>query len=389
MLSPRADFNRKSIGFSILARAHVLQLVGSLLKLLMGRWRGRAFWRPLSGGHFAASRIAHGRRRGGKAMLIVRTRRGFTLVELLVVIAIIGMLVALLLPAVQAAREAARRSQCSNNLKQLGLALHNYESTYKVFPQGRNKYPQVVSALARVLPYIEQANAYELVDPNGTLAVGGQNDLAARTQLSMFVCPSDAQRGQVPGSNYYGTNYAACNGTGVLEDAAGTITYPTIAGGNGVFAQAPQRLADILDGLSNTAAFSESLIGDGAAVASMPTDARMISMVVLEVPGGNDPTPSACESGAGVWNARRGEQWINGHFGNTLYNHYYTPNPANKWDCGNGSHNKALSTARSYHPGGVQILLCDGSARFLGESIALDVWRSLATRKGSEAVSAW
>jgi prepilin-type N-terminal cleavage/methylation domain-containing protein/prepilin-type processing-associated H-X9-DG protein len=317
-----------------------------------------------------------------------RARRGFTLVELLVVIAIIGMLLALLLPAVQSAREAARRAQCSNNLKQLGLAMHNYESTFQVFPQGRNKYPQVVSALARLLPYVEQANAFDLVDPNGTLATGGKNDLAAKTQLSVFVCPSDPLKGQVPGSHYYGTNYVACNGTGVIEDASGTITYPTIAGGNGAFAQTPQRIAEILDGTSNTAAFSESLIGDGSPVASTPT-LQQIGLVVLEVPGGSDPTPSACESGSGVWNVRRGEQWINGHFGNTLYNHYYTPNPAGKWDCGNGSHNKALATARSYHPGGVQMLLCDGSVRFQDNSISLEVWRGVATRKGGEAVHDW
>lgn len=107
---------------------------------------------------------------------------------------------------------------------------------------------------------------------------------------------------------------------------------------------------------------------------------------VVRVPGGNDPTSAACDGGSGTWNPRRGEQWINGHFGNTLYNHYYVPNPKDKWDCGNGSHNKALSTARSYHPGGVNMLSCDGSVRFLRETISLTIWRALSTRSGGEIV---
>jgi hypothetical protein len=106
--------------------------------------------------------------------------------------------------------------------------------------------------------------------------------------------------------------------------------------------------------------------------------------VVLEVPGGNDPTPAACDGAAGAFVANRGGQWINGHYGHTLYNHFYTPNPPGKWDCGNGSHNKGLSTARSYHLGGVSLLLVDGSIRFVRDAVTLPVWRALATREGGE-----
>jgi prepilin-type processing-associated H-X9-DG protein len=302
-----------------------------------------------------------------------------------VVIAIIAVLIGLLLPAVQKVREAANRSKCQNNLKQLGLAMHNYESAFQAFPPGRNTYPMVVSAPARLLTYVEQASLQNLIDPNGTLAVGGQNDNAAKIRVSLLVCPSDPQNGQVPGSAYFGINYAACNGTGATFAPTGGISsHLTIAMGNGIFAQIPTRIVDIIDGTSNTAAFSENLVGNGMAISSTPTDHATIRLSVLEVPGGGDPTPTACDGATGVWNPRRGEQWINGHYGNTLYNHYYTPNQSGKWDCGNGSHNKGLTAARSAHVGGVNLLLADGSVRFVADSINVATWRSLATRAGGE-----
>ncbi|CAN5620465.1 DUF1559 domain-containing protein [soil metagenome] len=311
--------------------------------------------------------------------------RGFTLIELLVVIAIIAVLIGLLLPAVQKVRESASRSKCLNNLKQIGLALHNYEGTNRTFPQGRNAYPKVVSAPARLLAYVEQANLQDLIDPEGTLAVGGQNDTAAKNPIGLLVCPSDLQKGRVPGSDYYGVNYVANNGLGVTLDSAGGITgYLKIPDGDGAFAQTPVKLSQISDGLSYTAAFTESLVGNGATLSAAPTDPLIMRLAVLEVAGGNDPTPADCDSGNGTWNLRRSEQWINGHYGNTLYNHFYTPNHRGKWDCGNASHNKGLTAARSNHPGGVLVLLCDGSVRFVLNSVAVPTWRALGTRAGGE-----
>lgn len=311
----------------------------------------------------------------------MRRDRAFTLIELLVVIAIIAILIGLLLPAVQKVREAAARLSCSNNLKQLGLAMHNYEGAYGAFPQGRNQWPKVVSAPARLLAFVEQDNLQKLVSYDGTLT-DPQNVTASKTRVGLFVCPSDPRGGQVPGLTDFGTNYVACNGMGVTFDSSGAITiYTTIPNGNGIFAQVPVHVGDIADGTSNTAAFSETTLGTGGALTGPPTDSRF---VILEVAGGNDPTPSDCSSGNGTWVSTRGGQWINGHFGNTLYNHYYPPNPIAKWDCGNSSHNKALSTARSFHPGGVNLLLADGSVRFIRDSIDLSSWRGLSTRAGGE-----
>jgi prepilin-type N-terminal cleavage/methylation domain-containing protein/prepilin-type processing-associated H-X9-DG protein len=311
-------------------------------------------------------------------------RAAFTLIELLVVIAIIAILIGLLLPAVQKVRASAARLKCQNNLKQIGLALHNYEGAYGAFPPGRNAWPNVVSAPARLLAYVEQDNLQRLVNYDGTLA-DAQNVTASKTPVGLFVCPSDPRRGQVPGMTDFGTNYVACNGTGVTVDGSGAVTgYRKIPDGNGAFAQDPVRIADVTDGLSNTAAFSESTLGTGQAPASpAAADPRF---VVLDVPGGNDPTPADCDGAAGTFVANRGGMWINGHYGNTLYNHFYPPNVMGKWDCGNASGNKGLTAARSFHGGGVNVLLCDGSVRFVRDSIALATWRALATRDGGEVV---
>jgi prepilin-type N-terminal cleavage/methylation domain-containing protein/prepilin-type processing-associated H-X9-DG protein len=303
----------------------------------------------------------------------VRHHRGFTLIELLVVIAIIAILIGLLLPAVQKVREAAARMSCSNNLKQIGLALHNHEGAYRAFPQARNAWPLVHSALSRLLPFVEQDNLQRLVDYT-TPPTSPTNLGASQTRVGLFICPSDPVGGKVPTLAEWGSNYVANNGSG-------TIGFGLIASGDGLFTQTPIRIGDILDGTSNTAAFSESLLGNGMVPASAAAaDPRF---VVLEVPGGNDPTPAACDGAAGTFSGRRGGKWIDGHYGNTLYNHYYTPNPAT-WDCGNGSHNKGLSTARSFHSGGVNLVLGDGSVRFVSNSISATSWRALGTRAGGE-----
>ena len=309
---------------------------------------------------------------------------GFTLIELLVVIAIIAVLIGLLLPAVQQAREAARRAQCRNNLKQIGLALHNYESSHSVFPPGRVGYPKVFSVQCHILPYIDGGSLYNLVDFNTAPTFGSpsspmtRNDIAVRTVIPNYLCPSDF--GRVNGSDFGPTNYAATTGSGIGPASS-------IKTGDGVMYNASSvRFRDVLDGLSNTACFSESTLGAGGNPSSPSGSATKPDLEVLELTGATVTTDAVCVAGGGTWSGLRGAKWMNGHYGDTLYNHYYSPNSAQS-DCGNASHNYGLTAARSRHVGGVHVLLADGSCRFISENLNLDIWRGLSTRAGSEILS--
>ena len=292
-------------------------------------------------------------------------------------IAIIALLVALLLPAVQSAREAARRSQCGNNLRQIGLALNNAHDVRGSFPAGRGgSFPGIFSAHARLLEHVEEANLRGLVDfgsapttfgiGGGTVFDGSANAAAADTDVNLFVCPSDTAGGRVRGLDFAGTNYAAVAGSGTRD-------FGTLEESDGVFFKGSAvGFRDILDGASNTAAFGERLLGDGT-----------VETAVREVPGGGDPTDAAC--GAAAVFPEAGGKWILGNYGNTLINHFRPPNAAAA-DCMNQRQQKGRFSVRSRHPGGVQLLLCDGHVRFVSESVDGPLWRSLATRAGGERV---
>jgi prepilin-type N-terminal cleavage/methylation domain-containing protein/prepilin-type processing-associated H-X9-DG protein len=310
-----------------------------------------------------------------------KRRNGFTLIELLVVIAIIGVLIALLLPAVQMAREAARRTQCSNNLKQLGLALANYESAHRVFPPGRINFPMVFSAQAQLLPYIENEAVGGMLNFSvaPSFTIGGpttENSTAGAAVVRSFLCPSDF--GQITNNPFGPTNYVACAGSGV-GDAASIKT------GDGImYSGSAIRIRDVADGLSKTAAMSETMLGVGGLPSSLAAGNPADPMrEVLELPGGTATTDVSCVAGAGVWSGLRGAKWLNGHYGDTMYNHYYPPNNPG-FDCGNASHNYGLTAARSRHPGGVNVLFADGSVRFVGNAVDLDAWRAAATRAKGE-----
>ncbi len=263
----------------------------------------------------------------------------------------------------------------------MGIALNNFHSAHAHFPPGRGyPPPQVFSPLAYLLPHVEETALHGLVDLTSaplTLVIGGvhyegsANALAASTSVAMFLCPSDVNNGRVPGQIYGATNYAGNTGSGTLDGGS-------VVGSDGVFLlDATVGFNHLLDGSCHTAAFSERMLGNGANLASLPTD--QASLYILELNSSTTVDATGCGSIAnGDGYGIRGAKWILGNYGNTLYNHYYPPN-APEWDCMNLPQQKGLFAARSNHPGGVQVVFCDGSTRFIVDTIALNVWRALST----------
>ncbi|HVX13222.1 MAG TPA: DUF1559 domain-containing protein [Pirellulales bacterium] len=325
-------------------------------------------------------------------------RRGFTLVELLVVIAIIGILVALLLPAVQSARESARRANCTSNLKQLGIALQNYLDVTKRFPGVRDTYPMAFSAQAHLLPYCEQQPLFQTIDFSGvqgaTTTYKGYNAAAAQVQVPVFNCPSDVGavlggNGATAGVTFGGTNYVTCTGTGA--SSSGVINGDYLSA-DGVFVltsatgQGPIKAANIRDGMTCTAAFSESTYGSGQAGLSAPPSPlpdRAPMTLAIDI-NGSAMDPVTC-AGTTTYTGQRGDRWINGGYLSTAYNHYLIPN-STTFDCLNSANNYGLKGARSWHPAGVNLSLCDGSVRFVSEAINPPIWLYLATRAGGDVV---
>jgi len=328
--------------------------------------------------------------------------KGFTLVELLVVIAIISMLVAILLPAVQAARESARRANCTNNLRQLGIALHNFESSKGHFPSGSisREYPAQPwtphnyyrwSALAHILPFIENANAYRALDLDvpmfgANFSITPANRQAVGARIEEFLCPSDS--GRSPSANLGPTNYQACAGSGI----DGGTAYDA----DGLFyINSARRVASVEDGLSHTAAFSESVLGvsppSEELVPREDADPLYVYGFVRSVP----LDEAECKQTA-VWNFTqpRGFSWANGEYRTAIYNHYLTPNSA-EFDCISalvfGPIERVHSgfgwkTARSFHNGGVNVCFGDASLRFVADGIDPDIWRAYSTISGREVI---
>ena len=350
-----------------------------------------------------------------------RRRQGFTLVELLVVIAIIGILIALLLPAVQAAREAARRAQCSNNLKQLGLALHNYHDTFKTFPTGVG--PGVCnlggtcdltweawSGAAALTAFMEQRALYDIIDWG--IETNAQpvpnNRLARRSRIDTFLCPSD------PGANI---TYTADMGPISYNLSHGPKATWDVGTGRevGMFDRLFWcKFADIRDGSSNTIAMAEAQLGrnqgmwdpskrdpsyrvTGTGDLLQPTprsgNARTFTTRPADLTAINvyyQNCLSMYDAGSG-WEGQSDEQgrfWVRS---NALWSSYITtlvgPNAGPSCDIDTSVTNINVKEPSSYHPGGCNTLRADGSVAFVSETINQATWIALGSMNGGESVS--
>ena len=328
-------------------------------------------------------------------------RFGFTLIELIVVVSIIGLLISLTLPAVQSSREAVRRSQCANNLRQIGLALHNYEAANKSFPLNwgnprvdpTRNHPYYIggrpySALTRLLPYLDQQPVYASINfkvetypiSNETGLLFPQNVTAFRTNLAVFLCPSDGPSSPTS----YRCNYRGNYGVG---PSIGT-TQETYDSGNG-FYSFPGVLGSqsFPDGLSHTAAYSERLRGTGSGDILAPArDFGDILVMPYCITRDADTALDCCRlaSTKGFPAYRMaGFAWFYGDFECTAYNHgrsLMAGSPTRSWPVPGSALQR-----RSLHPGGVNCLMADGSTRFVKESIVRKFVR-LGTRNGDELV---
>ncbi|HEY2760491.1 MAG TPA: DUF1559 domain-containing protein [Pirellulales bacterium] len=332
------------------------------------------------------------------------TRHGFTLVELLVVLAIIGVLIALLLPAIQAARESGRRTSCANNLRQLGDGLHGYESAHHVLPTGADSrqwpagpaLPYTMyrwSTFVYLLPYIEETSLYNSLDLTqplytnifGSISLSNVDPLAR--VIPNLLCPSDT--GQVPSAAFGPLNYAACTGDGL----DGGSPFQT----NGLFyINSHTRLRDVTDGLSKTIAMAESTLGTGGRSFTSQLE-KVDHQTVYAYVFGTPLTDENCNAAINFnWTDQRSFSWANGEYRCGLFNNYLAPNSA-RVDCmasvlNTNDPNFSLAgygwrTARSRHSWGVNLMMADGSVHFVAETIALTLWQALSTRAGGESAS--
>ncbi|WP_417385490.1 DUF1559 domain-containing protein [Gimesia sp.] len=308
--------------------------------------------------------------------VLLTRKRGFTLIELLVVIAIIAILIALLLPAVQQAREAARRSTCKNNLKQIGLALHNYHDNFNMFPPGdvRRTYGSGVQSwttsqlgwIPRILPFLDQSVIYNKINWEMEHGVSAAPNNSIRAEKIPAVrCPSDSSR--QPSSSYGPTNYLACRGN--------NTTTTSNKGTSMFWNNSDVRIRDVEDGTTNTMMVSETFAS---------------AEFCTEQPSGG-VCPATCTSyNSGKTGSQQGYSWMYASlYEAAYYGTVYTPNHKQP-DCGASSSSQAAHlAARSKHTGGAHVLLGDGSVRFAGDNIDTTIWRNLGNPADGNVLGEW
>ena len=323
-----------------------------------------------------------------------RDRRGFTLVELLVVIGIIGMLIGLLVPAVQRAREASRRGVCLNNVRQLGVATQQFLQQFGGLPASRLAVDEMWSQHAQLLPFLDQQGLFDAIN----FAAAVPADIRRR-RVPTFLCPSDSDRmTSLAGRNNYRANVGNLPRDGFATSGTPPVIDPqaSFAENNGPFVAGMQlRPPQLPDGFSNTALFSEARLGDG-------DDQR------LEEPGdwiGSSAATDrqeafdacvAAQAGSGSQVSTAGENWTDGTLRCTHYNHVMPPNTRSCAVPSGGSldvdGDGSVTTASSWHPGGVTFTLADGSTRFVTNDVELAIWWALGSRKaesGEAQIPPW
>lgn len=304
-----------------------------------------------------------------------QTSRGFTMLELLTVVAVIAILVALLLPAVQQAREAARRMSCKSKMRQLGIAMHAYHDVHRLLPSG--VAANGTSAFAAMLPHLDQTAIYRRIDFLHSVFDDTNRELRESVPLPILWCPSDISN-VFPNS----TNFVANNGSGKHVDGRFEGLFTVMNSDHYFFKGGPISCEDVTDGLSNTAAFSELLVAD---------DSQNPRRAVWEAPASTD-VDSLCDACQSLVTSQqignpwdRGRPWLDGAQLSTLYDHSQTPNRLACTE--NGTVPLGLFPAASNHSGGVNVCFGDGSTRFVNDSIDRIVWRAVGTRRSGETVA--
>jgi prepilin-type N-terminal cleavage/methylation domain-containing protein len=311
-------------------------------------------------------------------------KRGFTLIELLVVIAIIAILVAMLLPAVQQVREAARKMQCADHLHNIGIGLHNYESSFKTLPPGivtaiggSGGISNEVNPLALILPFIEGGNEYKTFNMNVSVTSHASNLDARQQRIALYSCPSDPQ---VDSPFVVSTCPSGCGWSNYMQSLGANANY---ASNNGPFGRRyGAQFRDFTDGMSNTALFGEIRLGptSGSGVPAV-TDPQYFSMsrrATWSTAADDRVRPAACDTATTI-DRNRGKQWWRGITIYTWYSHTLVPN-SRLQDCAQAGFDRGHLASRSYHPGGAQIVLGDGKIYFASENIDDKVWRAVGSK---------